>query len=119
MITWLARSGANTPIRRATVNIPEQNGLVLTTRRETACFVRVPSQTEAFLLMADQFDLWVRSAGWSQAVLGAIENQNLAIHRQCRDYVGILWLVTRLVDLARVVNLLGNGKFDNRGLARR
>ena len=45
---------------------------------------------------------------WLQRVLGPVEDEHLAVYTQrCYD-VGVLRLVARLVDLARVVDLLHN-----------
>ena len=81
--------------------------------------MRVPAQPKTFLLMADQLDLWVRCARGHYAVLGSVEDQNLAVDSERRDDVGILRLVARLVDLARVVDLLGDVELDDGRLPRR
>lgn len=79
----------------------------------------IPGQTKALLLMANKFDLRARCARRCQAVLGPVEDQDLAINSESGDDVGILRLVARLVDLARVVDLLGDVELDDGLLSRR
>ena len=79
----------------------------------------VPAKTEAFLLMADQLDLRVWRARGRQAVLGPVKDQDLSVDGKRRDDVGVLRLVARLVDLARVVDLLCDVELDDGRLPRR
>lgn len=98
--------------------IPEQDSLVLTTRREFSRFVRVPRQTETFLFVPDQLNLGVGFTRLVKStVLGAIEDQNPAVHGKGGDDVWVLRLVSCLVDLARMVDLLRDLERDDWGLA--
>ena len=72
----------------------------------------VPAQTIAFLLVANQFDLAADVSVGKEAVLGAVEYEDLSINAEGRNDVGILRLVTGLVDLAGVVNLLRDLELD-------
>jgi hypothetical protein len=76
----------------------------------------VPAQPKAFLLMANKLDLRARRARGGQAVLGAVEDQDLAINGERGDDVWVLRLVPGLVDLARMVDLLGDVELDDRRL---
>jgi hypothetical protein len=69
--------------------------------------------------MTDQFDLRIRRARGRQTVLGAVKDQHLAIDREGGNDVRVLRLISGLVDLARVVNLLGDVELDDRRLSRR
>jgi len=80
--------------------------------------MRVPVQTKAFLLMADQLDLRIGGTRGLQTVLGAIVDQDLAINGKRCDNIRVLGLVACLVDLARVIDLLDNVELDDRRLAR-
>lgn len=50
-------------------------------------------------------------------MLGAIKDKDLSIDAHCGDDVGILWLISSLVDFSGMVNLLFNGHLDRSLLA--
>lgn len=75
-------------------------------------------KTEPLFLVSDQLDLGIRGPGRGQAVLRPIKDQDPSIYRKSSDDVGILWLVSSLVDLSRVVNLLRDVEANGRRLAR-
>lgn len=52
-------------------------------------------------------------------MLGPVKDEDLAIDGESGNNVGVLGLVAGLVDLARVVDLLGNLEADGRRLSRR
>lgn len=79
--------------------------------------MRVPAQTEPFRRVASQFSLRVDGAARQAAMLGPVEHQHLPVNAHRGDYIGVLRLVSRLVDFAGVVNLLLDGHLDRRRLA--
>jgi hypothetical protein len=68
--------------------------------------------------MANELQLRVGFARLMQAaVLRPVENQNLSIDGERGDDVWVLRLVSCFVDLARVIDLLGDFEGDDRRLA--
>lgn len=63
--------------------------------------------------MADKFDLSIDLASGLQAVLCAVEYEDLAVDAKSRNDIGVLRLITRLVNLAGVVNLLHDVELDS------
>lgn len=51
-------------------------------------------------------------------MLGSVEYCDLAVDAHGRDDVGVLWLVSSLVDFALMVDLLLDGEFDSRSVSR-
>ena len=100
----------------ASMNIPEKDCLILASGCEVAGFVGVPGQAETLFLVPDQLVLGVGGAAGVRAVLGAVVDEHLAVHRQRGNDVGVLGLVSGLVDLAGVVDLLDNLEGDDRRL---
>ena len=45
-------------------------------------------------------------------MLGTIEDKNLSINAHRCNNIGVLWLISSLVDFSRVVDLLLNGHLD-------
>lgn len=78
----------------------------------------VPAQPKAFFGVTPQFRLGVHSAGWQAAVFSSIENQYLAVNAHCCNNIWVLRLVSRFIDLSRVVDLLFDRHLDGRRLAR-
>ena len=74
--------------------------------------MRVPTESEALIPMAVELDLRVDLALRLARMLRAVEDEDLAIDAHGRQDVRVLWLIPRLVDLARVVNLLGDVELD-------
>lgn len=74
--------------------------------------VRVPAEPKPFSIMSQELHLGVDVARGQARVLRAIPDHDPPICAHCRDNVRVLWLVTRLVDLALVVNFLDNVEFD-------
>lgn len=80
--------------------------------------MRVPAQAKTFFGVTPQLRLGIHSAAWQAAVLSSIENQHLAVNAHCCNNIGVLRLVSRFVDLSRVVDLLLNCHLYGRRLAR-
>lgn len=74
--------------------------------------MRTPAETKAFLCVPGQFNLWIDHAGWYALVLCSVENHHSAICTHSRNDVGILWLISRLVDLSLVIDLLYDVELD-------
>jgi len=93
--------------------------MIFATAGEASLIVRAPVQAKPLRGMSNQLNL--RSGGTSRGdtVLRPIENEDFAIYRERGDDVGILWLVTGLVHLARMIDLLDNVEFDNHRLTGR
>lgn len=79
----------------------------------------VPAQAKAFFGVTPELRLGIHSARWQTAVLGSIKNQYFAVNAHCRNNIWVLGLVSRFVDLSRVVNLLLDRHLNGRRLARR
>lgn len=78
----------------------------------------VPAQAKAFFGVAPQLRLGGHSAGWQAAVLSSIKNQYFAVNAHRCDNIWVLGLVSRFVDLSRVVDLLFDRHLDSGRLAR-
>lgn len=76
--------------------------------------MRVPVEAKALRLVANKLDLSVDLAkrGGLKRVLCAVENEDLAVNAESGDDVGVLRLVTGLVDLSRMLNLLDDVALD-------
>lgn len=75
--------------------------------------VRVPIHTESLLLVA--FQLYLSIDGvvfWHQSVFRPVENQSIALSGHRSDDVRVLWHIAGLVNLARVIDFLGDGETD-------
>lgn len=81
--------------------------------------MRTPVETESFLLVAYQFNLWIDFAIWRDTVLGPIEDEDFSACRQSRNQIGVLRTVSSLVDFSRVVNSLHDVPFHTTHIARR
>lgn len=79
----------------------------------------VPAQAKAFFGVAPQLRLGCHSAGWQAAVLSSVKNQYLAVDAHRCNNIWVLRLVSRFIDLSRVVDLLLDRHLDGRRLARR
>lgn len=88
--------------------VPEADGGVLGAGDEVALEVRVPVEAVALLFVADEGHLRETGAGAGghERVLGAVEDEDVAVGAHGRDEVGLLGHVARLVDLALVHHLL-------------
>ena len=74
--------------------------------------MRVPTQSKTFLGMTNKFSLRIDNSFGHTAMLGAIEDQNSSVITHCRNDVGILWLVSRLVNFSWVIDFLLNVHLD-------
>ena len=77
-----------------------------------------PVQAKTLCGMSNQLNLRIGGASRGDAMLCPIENEDSAIHRKRGNDVGVLWLVTGLVHLARMIDLLDKAKFDDHRLTR-
>lgn len=78
----------------------------------------IPAKTKTLALMAYELGLWVHRTLRVAAMLGAVENQYSSINAHGGYNIRVLRLVSRLVDLARVIYPLFNIELNRRLLAR-
>lgn len=76
--------------------------------------MRVPVEAEALCLVANELNLGVDFAkgGGLKGVLCSVKDEDLAVDTEGGNDVGVLGLVSGLVDLARVLDLLDNVALD-------
>ena len=86
--------------------LPEAHGLIFTTSRKRSYNMRVPAQTDSFLLMANKLRLGTNDALWSTAVLASVENKDPRVYTHCGYNIWILRLIPGFVDLSRMIDLL-------------
>lgn len=67
-----------------------------------------PTKSKAFFCVAQQFQLGIHRSRRDAGVLRPIPNHDPPVCAHCCNHVGVLRLVSRLVDFALVVNLLHN-----------
>lgn len=79
-----------------------------------ARIVGAPAEPEAFCLMADQFHLRVDYSSRCAWMFRPVPYHNPPIRAHRCYYVGILRLVSGLVDFALVIDLLDDMEFDFR-----
>ncbi len=74
--------------------------------------MRIPAQPKPFALVPYQFRLGRNHALGDTAVLGSIEYKNSSARSHSSNNVGILRLVSRLINLAWMINFLLDDEFD-------
>ena len=100
-------------------SLPQDNSLVFTARRKAPSLVGVPAQSKSFLLVPYKFGLWGHDALREAAVLGSVEDEDTPINAHGGYDVGVLGLVSGLVDLSRVIYLLLDVHLNRSLFARR
>lgn len=102
------RSNLRIALGEAALQIPSSDSHVFAAGDQAAFVQGTPRETETLLVvsleLSLEFDAAIAFGG--VGVLGAVEDQNLAVDAQGGDDLGILGLVAGLVDLTGVVDLL-------------
>jgi hypothetical protein len=82
--------------------------------------MRVPIQTETLSLVSNKLDLSIDLSKGSrlERVLRSVEDENLAIHTKSGDDVGVLRLISSLVDFSGMLDLLNNLALDSSDITR-
>lgn len=79
----------------------------------------VPVKTKALCLVTNQLNLGIdfSEGGRVERMLCSIKDEDLAVHTEGGNNIGVLGLVSSLVNFPRVLDLLNNVAFDGGNIA--